>query len=101
MRDTGSAIGASDVERGDVVVLGGDGEVGPAHRAAGEAEPVERLRAGDLVHEVEVDVEQVGLLPLTLADQVLVPHLLGQRAYPRPLLDISEFGKLVLLRGTA
>ena len=45
----------------DVVVLGGDGEVGAAHGAAGEAEPVEGLGAGDLVDEVEVDVEQVGL----------------------------------------
>ena len=68
-----------DVQRGDVVVLGRDGEVRPADGAAGEAEPVERLRAGDLVHEVEIDVEQVRLLPLTLANQVLIPHLLGQR----------------------
>ena len=49
-----------DVLGGDVVVRGGDGELGPAHRAAGEAEPVEGLRAGHLVDEVEVDVEQVG-----------------------------------------
>ena len=45
-----------DVGRRDVVVLGGDGEVGPAHPAPAEAQPVERLRAGDLVDEVEVDV---------------------------------------------
>ena len=66
--------------RGDVVVLGRDREVRPADARPGEAEPVERLRAGDLVHEVEVDVEQVGRLPLPLAHQVAVPHLLGQRA---------------------
>ena len=51
-----------DVGRGDVVVLGGDREVGAADRAAGEAQAVERLRAGDLVDEVEVDVQQVGLV---------------------------------------
>ena len=72
-----------DVERGDVVVLGGQREVGPAHRPPGQPQPVEGLRAGDLVHQVQVDVEQVGLGPLAPADQVLVPHLLGQRASPR------------------
>ena len=60
-RLTGSAIGAEDVERRDVVVLGRHREVGTADRPAGGAEAVERLRAGDLVHEVQVDVEQVGL----------------------------------------
>ena len=45
----------------DVVVLGGDGEVGPADGAAVEAQAVEGLGRGDLVDEVEVDVEQVGL----------------------------------------
>ena len=47
--------------RRDVVVLGRDRQVGPAHRAAGQPQAVEGLRAGDLVHEVQVDVEQVGL----------------------------------------
>ncbi len=37
------------------------GELGVADAAAGEAQAVERLRAGDLVDEVEVDEEQVGL----------------------------------------
>jgi hypothetical protein len=72
-----------DVPGGDVVVFGGDREIGPAHAAAGEAEPVERLGAGDLVDEMQVDVEQVRLLPLPLADQMAVPHLLGQRLPPR------------------
>ncbi len=67
-----------DVGGGDVVVLGGDGEVGPAHRAAGQAQPVEGLRRGDLVDEVEVDVEQVGLA-VGGADEVLVPDLLAER----------------------
>ena len=40
--------------------------------------PVERLGAGDLVHEVEVDVEQVGLA-LGAMDDVAFPDLLGER----------------------
>ena len=50
-----------DVDGGHVVVLGGQREVGPAHRPAGQTQPVERLRAGHLVDQVQVDVEQVGL----------------------------------------
>ena len=66
------------VEGRDVVVLGRQGEVGAADRPAGEAEPLERLRTGDLVDEVEVDVEQVGLTRRRPHD-VLVPDLLGNR----------------------
>ncbi len=53
--------GLVDVERGHVVVLDRQRQVGPAHRAAGLAQPVERLRARHLVDEVEVDVQQVRL----------------------------------------
>ncbi len=41
-----------------VVVGRRERAVGPAHRATGEAQPVEGLRARDLVHEVQVDVQQ-------------------------------------------
>ena len=41
-----------DVDRRDVVVLGRDREVGPAHRTVRQAEPVECLRTGHLVHEM-------------------------------------------------
>ena len=79
--DLGAGDGVGDrlvpVERGDVVVLGGEGEVGAAHGAAGEPQPVERLRRGHLVDEVEVDVEEVRLT-LGGSDDVLVPDLLGQ-----------------------
>ena len=44
-----------------VVVLGGQREIGTVHRAAGQPKAVERLRARHLVHEVHVDVQQVGL----------------------------------------
>ena len=47
--DLGAADRVGDrlvpVERRDVVVLGGEGEVGAAYRAAGEAQAVEGLRA--------------------------------------------------------
>ena len=53
--------------RRDVVVLGRDREVGPPDLAAGGAQAVEGLRAGDLVHEVQVDEEQVWLTLLRCA----------------------------------
>ena len=46
--------------------------VGAADRAAGEAQPVEGLRRGDLVDEVQVDVDQV------LGDLVGLPDLVEQ-----------------------
>ena len=69
-----------DVERRGVVVLGRDREIEAAHRAALGAQAVERLRAGHLVHEVQVDVDEVGLAVLALDDQVVVPDLLGEGA---------------------
>ena len=66
-----------DVGRGHVVVFRGDGEVGAAHTAARKTQAVERLRAGDLVHEVQVDVEQVGFAGRAV-DEVALPHLLRQ-----------------------
>ena len=46
--------------------------------ATGQAQAVERLRRRDLVDEVEIDVEEVGLA-LVVADDVAVPHLLAER----------------------
>ena len=63
----------------DVVVLGGDREFGPAYLAAGQAKTVECLRARDLVDQMEVDVEEVGLAGCTM-HHVALPHLLGQCA---------------------
>ena len=62
----------------DVVVLGGERQIGPADRAAGQPQAVERLRAGHLVDQVQVDEEQVGLTLRGVHD-VCVPDLLGQR----------------------
>ncbi len=44
------------------------------------AEAVEGLRAGDLVQELEVDVEQIRLTVLTAADHMIRPDLLRERA---------------------
>jgi hypothetical protein len=68
-RRHGRAVG------GRVVVGGRERAVGPAHRAAGQAQPVERLRAGHLVDEVQVDVEQAGRHLVGLPD--LVEQRLG------------------------
>ena len=73
-----------DVDRRHVVVLGGDRQIGPVHRPAGQPQSVEGLRAGHLVDEVQVDVDQVRLPRGTLAgagdDDVVAPHLLGEGA---------------------
>ena len=45
---------------GDPVVDGGQAQVGPSNGATGQPEGIERLRRGDLVHQVEVDEQQVG-----------------------------------------
>ena len=60
-----------------VVVHRRDREVGAPHAAAREAQPVERLRRRHLVHEVEIDVEEIGLA-LGVMDDVVRPDLLGQ-----------------------
>ncbi len=65
------------VEGRNVVVLGREGQVGASYGASGEPQPFERLRRGDLVDQVQVDEQQVGLT-LGAADHVLVPDLLGQ-----------------------
>ena len=80
--DLGAGDGVLDrlvpVDGRDVVVLGRDGQVGAADGPAAEPQPIERLRAGDLVDEVQVDVEEVGFAGHRPYD-VLVPDLLGQR----------------------
>ena len=60
----------------DVVVEGGEGQVGPAHRPLGEPEAVERLRAGHFVDQVTVDVQQRGFF--RGVNHVTVPHLVKQ-----------------------
>ena len=70
-RGDGRAVGRR------VVVGGRERAVGPAHRPAGHAQAVEGLRAGDLVDEVQVDVEQ------PVRDLVGLPDLVEQRLWHR------------------
>src|SRR5699024_8646404 len=72
-------VSTDDASRGDVVVLGCDGQVRTTDRAAGLAQPVEGLRRGDLVDEVEVDVQQVRVAVRSTGDEVVAPDLLGER----------------------
>ena len=83
VRLTGSAIGP-----GVVGTLWSSVAMVRSGRRTGRpavAQAVEGLRAGDLVHEVQVDVEQVGLA-VGPADDVRVPDLLRQCATHRALL---------------
>ena len=59
---------------GHVVVHGGDTTVGAADLAAGHAQAFKGLRRGDLVQQLQVDVEQ-GWLALRLDHHVLLPDL--------------------------
>ena len=69
-----------DVGGRDVVVRRGHREIGAAHGAPGEAQPVEGLRRGHLVHQVQVDEEEVGFA-LGRVDDVRVPDLLAERTW--------------------
>ncbi len=68
-----------DALGGDVVVLGGQVQVRAAQLTAGQAQSVEGLRGGHLVQELQVNVEEIGFAVLALRDNMVVPHLLGQR----------------------
>ena len=61
----------------DGVIHRRHGALGPADATTGEPKPLEGLGRGDLVHEVEVDVEK-GDAVLVHVDDVVVPHLLEQ-----------------------
>ena len=83
----GDAVRA--IGRRHVVVA--DGEVGrqAPHLAPGQLEALERLRAGHLVDQVAIDVEQRGAVVLAAHD-VLVPDLVVQRArHGRPWREIA------------
>ena len=85
-----------DVGRRHVVVFGGDRQVGAAHATARQPEAVEGLGAGHLVHEVEVDVQQVGFAGCGVHD-VSVPDLLRQCLR---LGDVSAMCVLLVCSGS-
>jgi hypothetical protein len=53
-----------------------DREVGPPDAAAGQPQPVEGLRRGDLVDQVEVDVQERDAV--ILPDDVTLPQLVEE-----------------------
>jgi hypothetical protein len=58
-----------------VVVRHGDRRISPARDAMGQLQPLERLRAGDFVHQMAVDVQERGAVGLDV-DDVGVPQFL-------------------------
>src|SRR5262245_52591746 len=62
------------IGRGRVVVGGRDHRIRPPYLAAGKLEPLERLRARHLVHEMTVDVEQRRTVAFDV-DGVTLPKL--------------------------
>ena len=62
------------------VVGGGDGPLGVTHGQAAAAESLERLRAGDLMDQVQVDAQD-GRRTRLVGDNVLVPDLLDERPW--------------------
>ena len=78
----------------DVVVDDGERLLRRAHLAAGHAQPLERLRARHLVHEMAVDIDQA-IAALGL-DDVVVPDLVVQRARLGHVLLRRPFRRLRL-----
>ena len=94
-------IGSSDrqaaIGRRNVVVGGGDRPLGPADLAAGEAQALERLRAGHFVDQLQVDVQDRLLARLGEHD-VVVPDFLEQacagcEAVPTIVIEQSSSAK--------
>ncbi len=71
-------VGHRSVRRRHAVVHRRDGQLWSSHIAPGQSQSLERLRRRDLVHEMQVDVEQSGLARL-LPHDVGIPDLLEQR----------------------
>ena len=68
------------VGRWHIVIFGGDGQIGPSYRSAAESESLEGLWRSDLVHQVQVDVEQRLAIVVGL-DDVVVPDLLAESTW--------------------
>ncbi len=65
------------IARRDVVVAHGHRRVGPAHLAAGEAQPLESLRRRHFMDQVQIDIDEVRALALW-GDDMTVPDLVEQ-----------------------
>src|SRR5699024_3229448 len=83
-----------DVDRGGVVVLRGQRLVDAPRGAPLLPQPVEGLRAGHLVDELEIDVEQIGFAAGPAADHMIRPDLLRESACHGRYLLAPEWGAL-------
>ena len=70
--DTGRAV-----RRRHIVVGDGQGGIGTANLAPGIAQALESLRAGHLVHQMTIDIQQVRAVVLGI-DDMTVPDLVEQ-----------------------
>lgn len=58
----------------------GNGSLGPTHLATGHAQAVKRLGTGDLVNQLQVNIQN-RLPTLFLENDVIVPNLLKERSW--------------------
>ena len=93
-------IGVGDrlaaIGRRHVVILRGVGAMRRANLAPRMPQALERLRRRDLVHQVQVDVEQ-GRLMLLFADDVLFPDFLEQGFCGHCVLNSRRVGGVTIL----
>ena len=75
----GIGIGRLAVGGGDVVVDHTQRLLRRAHGSPGEPQPLEGLRAGHLMHEMTVDIDETGAVRL-FVDQMSFPDLVVERA---------------------
>lgn len=61
----------------NVVILGGNSEIGPPYLAVANPQTVKGLRARDFMNEMEVYIEEIGLAWRGM-DDVAIPHFLGK-----------------------
>ena len=87
---------------GHVVVLGRQMQLGVAHLSSGQAQTVKSLWAGNLVQQLEIDINQVWRTVLTFGNNVVAPHLFCQRQFLGHFitpLEISLIGTYVSIYG--
>jgi len=76
----GNGVGNGQVNVGSrhIVVFGGNREVWSANCATVDTQAVERLGARHFMDEVEIYIEEIGLIG-AVCHHMAIPHLLGQR----------------------
>lgn len=84
------------------MVLGREMQLGVAHLAAGQTQAIKSLRAGNLMQELEVNIDQVRGAIFTWGYHVIAPYFLCQRQFFRHFttpLEISLIGTYVSIYG--